>query len=85
MEPVKASAWVDPGVVAGFAASTPNLQLIEYAGHQLIGAGAATIVRLPATVPHALDASTAARMLLVMLRVRGTRALTTVARVTASM
>jgi len=34
MEPGKASAWVDPGVVAGFAASPPNLELIEYAGHQ---------------------------------------------------
>jgi len=34
MEPGRAFAWVDPGVVAGFAAATPNLQLIEYAGHQ---------------------------------------------------
>ena len=37
-------------------------------GGQAVSAGAGTIVRLPATVPHALDASTAARMLLVMLR-----------------
>jgi hypothetical protein len=29
---------------------------------------AGMIVRLPATVPHALEAGTAARMLLVMLR-----------------
>jgi len=37
-------------------------------GKQAVSAAAGTIVRLPATVPHALDASTAARMLLVMLR-----------------
>lgn len=37
-------------------------------GEQALSAGAGTIVRLPATVPHALDASSAARMLLVMLK-----------------
>ena len=31
-------------------------------------AGAGTIVRLPASVPHAVDALTASRMMLVMLR-----------------
>lgn len=30
----RASAWVDPGVVAGFAASAPNLQLLDYASRQ---------------------------------------------------
>ena len=28
------SAWIDPGVVAGFAASPPNPHLIDYARHQ---------------------------------------------------
>ena len=37
-------------------------------GGQAVSAGAGTIVRLPATVPHGLDAESAARMLLVMLR-----------------
>ena len=33
-----------------------------------IAAGAGTIVRLPANLPHAVDAGEAARMLLIMLR-----------------
>lgn len=33
-----------------------------------VGAAAGTIVRMPAAVPHAVDAPVAARMLLVMLR-----------------
>lgn len=37
-------------------------------GGQAVSAGAGAIVRLPAAVPHALDAGTAARMLLVMLK-----------------
>ena len=37
-------------------------------GGKAIEAGAGTIVRLPANVPHAVDAGIAARMLLVMLR-----------------
>ena len=31
------SAWVDPGIVAGFAASPPNPHLIDYARHQCRG------------------------------------------------
>jgi quercetin dioxygenase-like cupin family protein len=37
-------------------------------GGTAIGAAAGTIVRLPANVPHAVDAGEAARMLLIMLR-----------------
>lgn len=33
-----------------------------------VTAGPGTIVRMPATVPHSVDAETPARMLLVMLR-----------------
>ena len=37
-------------------------------GGSPVAAAAGTIVRLPANVPHAVDAPTAARMLLIMLR-----------------
>lgn len=37
-------------------------------GGQALSAGAGTIVGLPAGVPHSLEAGTAARMLLVMLK-----------------
>jgi quercetin dioxygenase-like cupin family protein len=37
-------------------------------GGQAVAARPGTIVRLPANVPHALDATIASRMLLVMLR-----------------
>jgi quercetin dioxygenase-like cupin family protein len=37
-------------------------------GGATVVAAAGTIVRLPANVPHAVDAGTAARMLLIMLR-----------------
>ena len=37
-------------------------------GGKAVHAGAGTIVRLPANVPHAVDATVAARMLLIMLR-----------------
>ena len=39
-------------------------------GHQPVRAVPGTIVRMPANVPHALDASEPTRMLLVMLRER---------------
>ena len=37
-------------------------------GGRAVSATAGTIVRLPANVPHAVDATVAARMLLIMLR-----------------
>ncbi len=37
-------------------------------GGQVVAAGPGTIVRLPAHVPHAVDATASSRMLLVMLR-----------------
>jgi quercetin dioxygenase-like cupin family protein len=37
-------------------------------GGQPVQAGAGTIVRLPAGIPHAVDAPVASRMLLIMLR-----------------
>jgi quercetin dioxygenase-like cupin family protein len=37
-------------------------------GGQSVAAAAGTIVRLPANVPHALDATAPSRMLLIMLR-----------------
>ena len=37
-------------------------------GGQAVTAAAGTIVRMPANVPHALEASGAVRMLLIMLR-----------------
>jgi quercetin dioxygenase-like cupin family protein len=37
-------------------------------GGQPVAAAPGTIVRLPANVPHAVEATTAARMLLIMLR-----------------
>lgn len=37
-------------------------------GDQTVSAAAGTVVRLPATVPHAIDAQKASRMLLTMLR-----------------
>jgi hypothetical protein len=37
-------------------------------GDQQVEALPGTIVRLPASVPHAVDATAAARMLLIMLR-----------------
>lgn len=37
-------------------------------GGTAMTAGAGTVTRLPASVPHAVDARTAARMLLIMLR-----------------
>ena len=39
-------------------------------GHQPVRAVPGTIVRMPANVPHAVDASEPSRMLLVMLRER---------------
>ena len=39
-------------------------------GHQPVRAVPGTIVRMPANVPHALDATEPTRMLLVMLRER---------------
>lgn len=39
-------------------------------GHQPVRAISGTIVRMPANVPHALDATEPTRMLLVMLRER---------------
>src|SRR5688572_30679114 len=37
-------------------------------GGQLVAAAPGTIVRMPAHVPHAVDATTPARMVLIMLR-----------------
>jgi quercetin dioxygenase-like cupin family protein len=37
-------------------------------GGAMVTAGAGTIVRMPANVPHAVEAPEASRMLLVMLR-----------------
>ena len=39
-----APAWIDPGVVAGFATSPPNLQLIGYAARQSRGPAAIRIL-----------------------------------------
>src|SRR5215208_6519077 len=44
MAPATASAWVDPGIVAGFAASAPNPHLIEYARLQDRGASRLAIL-----------------------------------------
>lgn len=43
-------------------------QLALTIGGQPVAASPGTIVRLPANVPHAVDAVTASRMLLIMLR-----------------
>jgi quercetin dioxygenase-like cupin family protein len=43
-------------------------QLVFTIGGTTVTAGAGAIVRLPAGVPHALDAASPVRMLLVMLR-----------------
>jgi quercetin dioxygenase-like cupin family protein len=42
-------------------------------GSQAVAAEAGTIIRLPADIPHAVDAPVPARMLLVMLRDAATR------------
>ena len=44
MAPATASAWLNPGIVAGFATSAPNSHLIEYARRQARGSSPLAIL-----------------------------------------
>ena len=73
MDPLAGSSWSTPETVAGFVRSPANQVLLARAARELTHAADARACDIGCgagrnAVPHALQATAASRMLLVMLR-----------------